>query len=281
MCSPARIRSRLIAALVAATLTGVVPGPRIRAQAPSTPAAVPTYRYRILGVFDEASGLPVEGAEVIDIASGTKALTTSTGTVSLIFLPDSGSLVRVRKIGYEVQTFPVAINQNETSPITLLLRPAITLPAVLVRDSAMTNLTPRLREFEEHRKAGFGRFIGEDVFRKSENMSMADLLMAHLPGVQPILLKTGATVLASTRVGCQGLALMSSCQSPTCFVTIYVDGVRVYDASMTPSPANDMGRLPTTDFAAAEFYGGGAILPAGISPTNSQCGTLVLYTRDR
>jgi len=46
-----------------------------------------------------------------------------------------------------------------------------------------------------------GRFIGEDVFRKNENMSMADLLMAHLPGVQPILLKTGATVLASTRAG--------------------------------------------------------------------------------
>jgi len=101
-----------------------------------------------------------------------------------------------------------------------------------------------------------------------------------LPGLQTVYTKTGATLLVSSRVGCKGLAL-SSCQQPNCFVTVYVDGIRVYDASMAPSSANDMGRLSAMDFAAAEFYGGGAILPAGLSATNSQCGTLVLYTRDR
>ncbi len=261
-------------------LAALSPASRVHAQAAPAPAIVPTYRYRILGVFDEASGVPVEGAEVIDIASGTKATTTSTGTVSLIFLPDGGSLVRIRKIGYEVQTFPVAISPNDKSPITILLKQATTLPTMVVTDTAARSLTPKLREFEEHRKAGFGRFIGEDVFRKSDNMRMSDLLLAHMPGLQTVYTKTGATLLVSSRVGCKGLAF-GSCQAPNCFVTVYVDGVRVYDASMAPSPANDMGRLSAMDFSAAEFYGGGATLPGGISPTNSQCGTLVLYTRDR
>lgn len=264
--------------IVAAIVMGVSIG---RAQSTPATQTVPAYRLRILGVFDEASGEPVEGADVIDVLSNTKAATTKTGTVSLFFLPDGGSMVRIRKVGYEPQTFMVAIDSATKTPITVLLKPATTtLPTVTVTDSAPKTLTPRLREFEEHRKAGFGQFVGEDVFRKSDNMAMSDLLLGHMPGLQTVLTSTGATLLVSSRVACKGSAF-GTCRLPNCFVTVYIDGVRVYDASMPASPANDMGHLSAMDFAAAEFYAGGAILPAGISATNSQCGTLVLYTRDR
>src|SRR5579872_2206085 len=71
---------------------------------------VPAYRYRVLGVFDEETGAPIADVQVTDVLNGTSALTTITGTVSLMFLPDGGSLVRLRKVGYAVQTFMVTIS---------------------------------------------------------------------------------------------------------------------------------------------------------------------------
>ena len=47
-------------------------------------AAVPAYRHRILGVFDVATGEPIEDAEVTDVKSGTKAMTTLAGRASTI-----------------------------------------------------------------------------------------------------------------------------------------------------------------------------------------------------
>ena len=78
-------------------------------------AQIPRYRFRVLGLFDDQSGLPVEGADVIDVLSGNSVRTTSTGTASLLFLPDGGALVRIRKIGYKLQTLMVSIAPEDTA----------------------------------------------------------------------------------------------------------------------------------------------------------------------
>src|SRR5438105_1614836 len=93
----------LIAAMlvVGATVQGQ------QAAAARTPAS---YRSRLLGVYNIDSGLPIEDAQVTDVLSGTSARTTKTGTVSLVYLPDGGSLVRVQKLGFEPTTIMVAIS---------------------------------------------------------------------------------------------------------------------------------------------------------------------------
>jgi hypothetical protein len=261
--------------------------PRIRAQTPpatgnpGAPAKVNyAYRYRLLGVYDAVSGEPVEGVEVADVLSGTKALTTKTGTVSLLFLPDGGSLVRLRKLGYEVQTMTVAISPADTAPITVVLVPATQLPTVVVTDSAPSYISPGLRTFEDHRKTGMGQYVTEAEFRKGDNRTMANLLSARFSGLQ-VVNRRSASYLVSSRVQCSGPALLAKCQSPNCFVTVYVDGVRTFDASMGVQSAPDFAHLGPAEYAAAEFYSGGSTLPDGISPTNSSCGTLLLWTRER
>ena len=80
-----------------------------------------TYRNRLLGVYDELTGEPIAGAQIADSTSGTFATTTTTGTVSLLFLPEGMSTLVVRKAGYAELHFPVVISPRDSLPITLTL----------------------------------------------------------------------------------------------------------------------------------------------------------------
>ncbi len=81
----------------------------------------PAYRLRLLGVYDSETGDPIEGAWVVDMSTGTKARSSSTGTVSLAFLPEGGSPVRIVKEGYEDLSLAVEISAEHLAPLTLVL----------------------------------------------------------------------------------------------------------------------------------------------------------------
>lgn len=271
-------RAGALAALVLATMT-------VGAQTPQpagsgAAAAANLYRYRFLGVYDAQSGEPLEGVEVADIANGNKSMTTKTGTVSLFFLPDGGSLVRLRKIGYETQTMAISISPADTTPVTIVMVKATQLPAVIVNDSAPRHLSGGLRRFEEHRALGFGHFITEDEFRKHDNSTLANLLTSKLPGIQTVPGPGGAKYVVSSRKPCSGPALRG-CRQADCYVSVYIDNVRTFDASTSPSTMRpDFERISPIEYAAAEFYQG-AEVPPEYNSTSSGCGVLLLWTRER
>jgi len=91
-------------------------------------SSLPAYRYRLLGVFDDETGDPIEGADVADVNTGTRARTTATGTVSLVFLPEGGTPVRITKPGYEDLTIGVEISEDQREPLTLLMKRAAGKP---------------------------------------------------------------------------------------------------------------------------------------------------------
>ncbi len=268
--------------LVAGAVQAQSPTPPVPAKADTGSRANNAYRYRVLGVFDEQTGDPIEGVEVSDVLSGNKSLTTTTGTVSLLFLPDGGSMVRLRKVGYEVQTFPVSISPSDTTPLTIVMSRATQLPTVVVTDSAPHYLSPALRAFEERRAKGNGRFLSEADMRKNDEKSLAELLSSRLPGMFAVPGPGGAKYLVSSRRPCSGPA-MRGCQTADCYISVYVDGVKTYDVStmggrgMTP----DFSRMNPRDYAGAEFYPGGASVPVQYNATSSGCGVLLLWTRER
>jgi hypothetical protein len=108
------------AAAVASTTTLPDAVPVIRA-APDTVG----FRRRILGVFDAATGDPIADVEVIDVATGTTAKTTVTGTVSLVYLAEGAGKVRLHKAGYTDQELEVEIAPGKSIPITAVLVPKI------------------------------------------------------------------------------------------------------------------------------------------------------------
>ncbi len=268
-----------------AALLAAIAAPVVAAQQPpaDTGAAKKPvdyrYRYRFLGVYDAASGDPIEGVEVIDAFTGTKALTTKTGTVSLMFLPDGGSLVRVRKVGYEMQTLTVAISPADTAPVTVILAHATTLAPVIVNDTASKYIGGGLRTFEEHMKMGFGHFVTEDQFRKDDGKTLSNILVSHIPGILRSNGPHGEEYLVSSRKPCAGTAL-AGCRQPNCFVQVVEDGVTIYDITTRMQPL-DFSKMDGLDLAAAEYYAGGAAAPPEYNETKQGCGTLVLWTRER
>jgi hypothetical protein len=235
----------------------------IDAQAPSS-----AYRNRLLGVFDAQSGAPIEGAEVGDMLSKASALTTRTGTVALSFLPDGESLIRIRKLGYQSVTIPVAISPVDTTPLTLLLNvSAQVLPTVVTKDSAPRFISPGLRAFEERRRMNVGGyFVREDVLRKNDTKRMTSIVRT-LPGlavVCPNGTRRGECYAATTRMG----RITGDCK-----MQFYIDGILVDD--------DDLEKLRVDQFAGLEYYPGGASVPPQYNKTGSACGTLLLWTRER
>ncbi len=82
---------------------------------------MPRYRFRVIGVFDGATGDPLPNVDVIDTLTGTSAKTTSTGTVSLFFMPVGARPTRVHLDGYRDTTLTVVISPTDTIPLTLVI----------------------------------------------------------------------------------------------------------------------------------------------------------------
>src|SRR5215831_1088896 len=276
----------LMAVACAVSLAGAVV-PAARAQNPATDttgkkATNYAYRYRFLGVYDASTGDPVEGAEVIDVLTGTKALTTKTGTVSLMFLPEGGSLVRVRKVGFEMQTLTIAISPADTVPVTVVLThaSATTLDPVIVKDSTPHYLGSGLNTFLEHQRQGFGHFVTEDVFRKDDGKPLGNILISRMPGLMFTHGPHGETYVVSSRKPCAGNALVG-CRQPNCYVTVIQDGVRIFDLTMKGQIVPDFAKMDGMNIAGAEFYDGAAAMPPEYNSTSQGCGVLVLWTRER
>jgi hypothetical protein len=224
---------------------------------------LPSYRKRVLGVYDAQTGEPIEGAEVVDALAKVTALTTATGTVSLVFLPEGGTLVRIKKVGYAPQSMMVSIAPADTLPLTVLLtKSAQELPPVVTRDSAVKYLAPVLREFEERRRnpAIKGQFVTETELRRNDNSTVANIARRFSGAkVQPT--KFGVELVTTRMMG-------------GCPATVYING-------LMQSGRVDLDKLLVNDFAGIEFYSSPSQTPAQYNRNNGGCGVLLLWYRER
>ena len=247
------------------------------AGAPAQPT-LPAYRNRLLGVYDAATGQPMEGAEVSDVLNGNKSLTTSTGTVSLFFLAEDGGWIRIRKPGYEVVTMVVAISPADTLPITVVLNRAgraPMLPTVVTTDSGPRYTSPTLKAFQERSKAAGGTFITEAVLRKREDDKLNEVLAGNVAGVQ--FNQNGAGVYLTS-------ARSSMASGGRCMPEVYLDGVRFQklpDFKIKAIVGVDLNQFDVRTLGGVEFYPGGATLPPEFNGIGSGCGALLLWTRER
>lgn len=236
--------------------------------------AVPSWRARLLGVYDAKTGDAIEGAEVGDMLAKVTALTTKTGTVTLSFLPEGGTLIRIRKVGYEPTTLMAAISPEDTVPLTVLLTPtAQTLPTVVTTEKSSHNyISPALKAFDERRLSGQGgHFIVEEELRKNDHQPLTNVVR-RLPGLQIKCVTRGINWGAcyATSFRQKSGHAMSGGECP---VDVYINGGAATDT--------DLQKMQTMHFAGVEYYGGGSTIPSQYNRTGASCGVLLLWTREK
>ena len=286
------MRSSVISASVASSvvlLLGVTAAP-MTAQVPPVRdpvASIPRPPLRIIGTFDEATGQPLSGVEVIEAATGTSVLTSSTGSANLGLIVPKGGEIRLRKIGFEEQTMTVSMTPSDTVPITILMKKVAELPAVVTKGTSPKYLSPALRSFEDRRKThASGYFIDDSTLRKEDNRPLGNVLVSHAPGAVVKQVSSANFLLKSPRCSSGGQP------------DVYIDGVplaHLEDArwqqprprgrnSPPPDPRNfpiDLNQFQVSDLAGVEFYPDNATMPVQFSRTSAGCGALFLWTRER
>jgi hypothetical protein len=270
-------------ALIALACVSFVGGSLAAAQ---SALAAPVFRGRVVGIYDEQTGEPIAGVEVRNLINGASALTTKTGTVLLTFVDTSGGLMTFKKLGYEQLTLVVANSVRDTTPLTLVLRPVKAVLPVVVTTAKGSDrvdyISPKLRAFEERRQQGLGSFIPEAELRKDDGGHMSETLVKHIPGVHLVSppctkrLSGGCPQYFATARG------QANFDKTPCYVTIYVDGALYYSRKMSGGQdPPDPRYMNVTDFAGVEYYAGGSTMPPEYNATDSGCGLLLFWTRER
>ena len=155
---------------------------------------------RILGVLDKVTGQPLAGAEVVDLATGTKAVTSSTGTISLAWLSPGTSVLQVRKLGYANKIQTVATSATDTGSVTVALTPLTqSLPAVVTRARAVGDTVRRLDLtgfYERKRSSGApeSAFVSGADLEKWKVLYLGDVRFHTGRGICPTIYLNGSPI---------------------------------------------------------------------------------------
>ena len=193
---------------------------------------------------------PIAAAEVR--VGGTSGVTRTdpAGRYSLTGLPAGTQLLEVRKIGYEVAETTVELRSGTPAARDVRLR------RIIVRLDSMRVVATRVRypQFAEHRKMGWGRFLGpEDLMR--QHVSFASDIAWNVPGFRVVGAGYSATVV-SARGG----------SFRPCPANIVIDG----------SENRSINEVSAFDIGAMEFYRAGEPAPMLY---DRGCGAIVIWTK--
>jgi hypothetical protein len=228
-------------------------------------SARPRVRVLLVGVYDSRAGTPIEGADVTDLGAGTSGVTLAGGIVAFVRPDTSATFINVRKLGYRSEMLVVKGDSRDTVPVTVVMQPAQTLPAVVTKAHAGTRgPADTVRQLE------LNGFYDRRIFSGAPSSSF---LTAEK--IERLTLVSDAARLTGRQF---------------CNANLYLNGVRVIDMNAVASQRRQRGLksapvdqlVSPSEVLAIEFYRVGDIpveynstTPAG-SP---DCGATLIWTK--
>lgn len=256
-----RVNTMMGLALRAACLAAIAPPLGLAQAAPRT-ATVASHGI-ISGTVTDTGLRVIAGAHVSVIGTGSELLADDNGRFAILQVPPGEFLVWVRKLGYRPISNLVHVEQGDTLRLAFTLEPTMTdLAPVVVTERVRS---PRMREFDERRRAGFGDFLDQAQIEKM-NFVQVEAVIRTFKAVR--VTPAGGAVSAREPPGVAA-----------CPMQVFLDGI----------PRGSMlGDLPSPrEIAAIEVYAGPATTPvwvpkyerAGLVGKPS-CGVILIWTRD-
>ncbi|MEO6529233.1 MAG: carboxypeptidase regulatory-like domain-containing protein [Gemmatimonadaceae bacterium] len=193
---------------------------------------------------------PLGGADVGVRGARSSARSNATGRYELAGLPAGTQVLEVRHLGYLIAEEPVELRSGRTVARDVRLKRIVNLDSVLI-----VARRSRYGEFEQHRKQGFGTFLGiDDIERR--HASMTSDLIRMMPGLRVVGFGLEAQVISG-----RGASLSGPCK-----VNIVIDGISYQDINLV-NPG---------DIGAIAVYRQGQPAPMMY---DRGCGAIVIWTK--
>lgn len=236
-------------------------------------------------VLVDSAKTPIAGAEVYFPDLSRVARTGNDGVFSVAEIPPGDHHVIVRRLGFAPLDTTLSFARSATMDRQVYLARVAILDSVLVTEAERDRaLEVGMRDFEEHRRLGFGHFFTRAELAKMEDRPIASVL-GQTPGLN-IVRGHGSHAWAAGRSGSlnnyPGVSRADSINGATlqCYVQVYIDGMQVYSPKSGASrPLFDLSRVLVSDLEGIEFYSGAGQTPMRYQNLDAQCGVLVLHTR--
>jgi hypothetical protein len=152
----------------------------------------------IVGVSDGATGQALRGAEIIFPELGRTSRTDGLGEAHMPGIPTGSHRIRVRYLGYTAADTMLPFQGDTTGIVFRLERTAVKMDAVEVKATGPS----RLREFEQRRLVGLGKFLTVDQLDKEGNRDFGIVAMSRFPGLRVEHDGDGRPHIASGRGSC-------------------------------------------------------------------------------
>ena len=219
-------------------------------------------------VVTDSSEQPIPGVRIsLGAAAVVSALSDSSGRYRIGDLRAGRYTVFVRRLGFAPVSSSIMLAAGDSVDADFVMTPiAQELSTVEV---STTVLQRKLRDFEDRRRFGIGRFMTEEDIRKAPGHRMSEKLR-ELPGIRLLYSRTNSNdvQVASSR---GGQSIMLQGKGP-CLSSIMVDGLVL-------TPPFSVNWLDPGEVVAIEWYAGPASMPAQFNATRNGCGLLVIWTK--
>ncbi len=245
--------------------------------AASTSAAQTVRHPRVLGVYDAETGNAIQGAVLRDVATGTRAITTKTGTVSLDWIKSGGTIVQVVKLGY--RPWSQIVDAADTGSITVVLSRIPELAPMVTTEKYLIQHDPGQRDgFEARCAAANVSCVRDSLLAQYPSRTLGDMLLKS-PTVKPC----GGSPRPVGGVPASCAVRMDGLTGGNCTPTYYVDGFR-WDAARIGAPIDPayggtrQAPFNWSNVSGIEVYPAAAARAARFAG-DPDCGVIVIWTK--
>ena len=217
-------------------------------------APAPTARLR--GQVRGADGSPVVGARVRLALGGSEVRTDAAGRFELPVVGPGPAQLDVVALGWRPERRWVTFPASGTADVDVTLA----APVRVLEEQRIVASSAFARDFERRRQRGSGYFMDRERIAANGGTALSDLALTF-PGLQ-------------VRQGDIGRTLETLRRGSPCPIAVFLDG--------SPIDQQQLDAVVTPDqLYGIEYYPGFASPPVQYTASaRSECGTLLLWTRD-